>query len=1125
MNLALLFKTALAASWQGSLVIAVILLLRPLLGLRVPAQWRSLLWMLALIRLLVPAFLLPPSPASFENIPAVQHSVAQTQRALAPGGPAAVTDQGPDAGDLANFAVTPAEPDPSGISGWEIAALVWLAGASTLALLSIGATVRLRRRIQKDAQPLHPAAIQAWERCRQELALPRAPQLVATSAVDSPALLGVFRPLLLIPSSAQYSREDWQNVFLHELAHFRRRDHWAQAVQLAALCVHWFNPLVWIGFRQLRSDRELAADEWALRHLDDSRTVSYGDTLLKILDAQSRPAWPTAIVGIGEDAAQLKQRLQRIANFTPKKVFGSVVGAATLLMLGAVVVGRQLDPPDLSHYAGLSPAEILVTAAGSGDAPVVEKMLADGAMIDQPASVRGPSTALTAAIASNQLEVARWLIEHGADLNFAPKNGAPPIVVALKSGWEGAVQLLLREGAATDPALLAAAAGNIEAVDRFLAAGKTDFDKLELLNRIAAVHGHAELFAKLWDTIRELPGQENWEPPRGTVGVSIARGHREVVEEMLERGEPLNKSGVMRLAPLVAGSPDLRAWLEEKGFAIPAYNLGEQLIDATERENLPEMRRLIQAGAGVNYRGESDWTPVSKAATWGNPRAVKLLLDHHADPKPSKHGYNALELAKTPEIADMLVAAGARIESEDIRYRVTHGSVESVRWFIDHGVDPLEIKDPNSGSTLLFDAGDPEIARLLIARGIDVNARDKRGRTALVEILQRRSQAAEIAQVLLENGADPNERFDDGSTPLMIARDGASIDVLVAAGADIHAGTDHGNGVLYSGWGAGIPSRDQALLRHGLELDPVEGGKLLINAILLRGDLPAVKSLLALGVDPNAGGTSEGRRTCSALSAALSNGHFEIAEVLREAGANEIGLLSESAAKGNAAQMTALLDADANVNEADRAGQTPLFFAILRGQIDAVHLLLNRGANVNHFDEAGMTAHSYTNLLIRQIEDNHFTQLPGNDLAAARQTLDGIMAAILAHHPDPTYRNEAGETALMRAAQIGNSLPLAGKDGKNPALNLQRPDGMTALMLAIVTQPKDAPLDGPGSVATLQKDGSVNRRFSRRGSLVEILLAMGADATLRNHAGQTARDLARANGNAEIIEILEKHKP
>src|SRR5271170_566469 len=75
-------KAVLDASWQGSLVILLILAIRPLLGLRVPARWRYLLWTLVLVRLLVPAFILPRSPASLQNIPAVQRPIERAQVSL-----------------------------------------------------------------------------------------------------------------------------------------------------------------------------------------------------------------------------------------------------------------------------------------------------------------------------------------------------------------------------------------------------------------------------------------------------------------------------------------------------------------------------------------------------------------------------------------------------------------------------------------------------------------------------------------------------------------------------------------------------------------------------------------------------------------------------------------------------------------------------------------------------------------------------------------------------------------------------------------------------------------------------------------------------------------------------------
>jgi bla regulator protein BlaR1 len=54
---------------------------------------------------------------------------------------------------------------------------------------------------------------------------------------------------------------------MHELAHHRRRDSWSNLIPLAALCVHWYNPLVWLCQRAIRADRELATDEYVIRKI------------------------------------------------------------------------------------------------------------------------------------------------------------------------------------------------------------------------------------------------------------------------------------------------------------------------------------------------------------------------------------------------------------------------------------------------------------------------------------------------------------------------------------------------------------------------------------------------------------------------------------------------------------------------------------------------------------------------------------------------------------------------------------------------------------------------------------------------------------------------------------------
>ena len=1126
-------KEVIAASWQGGLVILLILLLRPVLGVWVPARWRYALWVLALLRLLVPAFLLPASPASVQNLAVVdrpfeQAALAlerkQTAHALPVSSPSQAQSQGPGAEEgLAGFAPA-ARKSSHGISPWTLSLFVWLAGVISVGTFIVLATVRLHRRVLSGEVPMDDAIERVWSRCCARLSIQHPPRLIATGCVESPALIGLLHPALLIPKATHLAAEDWEHILLHELAHFRQRDHWTQAVQLLALCVHWFNPLVWLGFRYLRADRELAADEWALRHLEDRRSEAYGQTLLKVLAAEAGSLLPRCTVGILEDGAQMKQRLRHIVAFTPRRVAGTIVGAIAMLALAAIVLGRQAA--DLADYEGFTPAESLAVAAQRGDRAAMEQLLHDGVDINAVVNVRGERTALTTALANRDLDFIRLLVAKGADVQLKPGKASAPLIVALKKGWTDIADYLRSKGATCDAEILAAANNDAAAVEKYLAGNKPSYDQVKLLAEVAAAHGHRALFAKLWDALNALPDKRDYFPfSRDTFVTAVANGHRGVIEEIISRDPNLEHGGgVNRLGAAAQHDPALRDWLKGKGIEVPEYSDGERLIDAAEREDLPEIRRLLKTGADVNYRGESDWTPISKAATWGCPKAVKLLLENHAEPNTRKHTYTALSLAKTPEIADLLFAAGADVNAKifdrdvhGISYCVSQGSKEMVQWFFDHGVDPTKVKCDEP--TLLFSAGSPEVIDLLVKHGVDVNAKDAEGRTALIHCLQVRPNSAKIVAALLKHGADPNARMKGGYTPLMQAEDGASVDALVAAGADLDATDDRGKGVFYTGWGSGIPSRVEALRRHGMKLDPEKAGELLVNAISLQRDLAAVKALLAMGANPNSPAVWEGRKTRTPLAAAIGNGEFKIAEVLRAAGAKDVGALSEAAARGDLPRMAQLLDERAtDINEVSAGqGETPLHFAVGQGQAAAVKLLLARGANVNLFTATGYTALDLAGSLLGSVEYQNFSPIDRLKPDEAKPLLNEIIAAIRERKPDPNFRNAAGETALMASAAIG------GMAGLHPGIdiNAQRADGMTALMIAITTQPKNAPKEGPGSVGITDLKTGGTQWMSARAHFVKTLLERETDLTLRNKDGKTALDLARENGNEEILALME----
>jgi beta-lactamase regulating signal transducer with metallopeptidase domain len=318
------FRLVLDASWQSSFIILLILLVRPLIGSRIPARWRYLLWGLVLVRLLIPIAAFPSSPVSMQNIAVVDQPLARVD--LIPPQSRGVQ---PSSGLFPQVSEAPAAAPntfhalPIAVSWWSVAASIWLAGTLLALGIMICAQVLLRRRIHSKGAPIDSVVLAIWTQCRLRLRIKKGPAVHLSAEVDSPALVGLIRPVLLLPerSPAVFSPEDWEHIFLHELAHYRRADHGTHALQLVALSVHWFNPLVWLGFRQLRADRELAADEWALQHLEPERSTGYGDTLLKVLTESSGNKLSVAAVGIMEDRVQLKHRLATDRGLQPAQAY------------------------------------------------------------------------------------------------------------------------------------------------------------------------------------------------------------------------------------------------------------------------------------------------------------------------------------------------------------------------------------------------------------------------------------------------------------------------------------------------------------------------------------------------------------------------------------------------------------------------------------------------------------------------------------------------------------------------------------------------------------------------------------------------------------------------------------
>ena len=336
-GLATVFSGLLRISGQATVLILLLWVVQTVLGRKLTPRWRHTLWLLVVVRLLVPLSI--PSPVSVFNL---VHKLAGTLRnEVRLEGPGSLNESAsvrprhqtasPEPGAVSSVLATNTARSavsslmPGGSAGFLTVtwnwprrlALVWLGIGLMLGLRLLVQNARFHRRLIRDGIAADADLQAILQRVGQEMGLRRVPPLLQTHQIPSPGLYGLWRPRLLIPSTLRsaFSETELRYIFLHELAHLKRGDMIVNWLTTMAQVLHWFNPLVWLAFHRLRSDREVAADALALSHLEARETRTYGHTILKMLENLLVPAPLPGWVGVLEEKIQMKRRIDMIAKY------------------------------------------------------------------------------------------------------------------------------------------------------------------------------------------------------------------------------------------------------------------------------------------------------------------------------------------------------------------------------------------------------------------------------------------------------------------------------------------------------------------------------------------------------------------------------------------------------------------------------------------------------------------------------------------------------------------------------------------------------------------------------------------------------------------------------------------
>ena len=198
---------------------------------------------------------------------------------------------------------------------------VWLVGIAALLIYTLISFLRLKRKIG--------TAVLLRDNIYQ------------SEAVVSPFVLGIIKPKIYLPFNM--NGQDMDHVIAHEQAHIRRRDHWWKPLGFAVLTLHWFNPMVWLGYILLCRDIELACDEKVVKELNNEQRADYSEALLACsVNRRMIAACPLAFGEVG-----VKDRIKSVLNYK-KPAFWIIVVAIVVSI--TVAVCFLTNPVNTSIY-------------------------------------------------------------------------------------------------------------------------------------------------------------------------------------------------------------------------------------------------------------------------------------------------------------------------------------------------------------------------------------------------------------------------------------------------------------------------------------------------------------------------------------------------------------------------------------------------------------------------------------------------------------------------------------------------------------------------------------------------------------------------------------------------------
>lgn len=230
---------------------------------------------------------------------------------------------------------------------------LWFAGVIILSLRTAGGVLLIERMRRKDAKPVSAKLHELCVAVQRRLGLARAIRYCESSLLDAPAVIGWFRPAVLLPLTALtgLSDEQLQAVIAHELAHIRRLDNFVNLFQIVVETLLFYHPAVWWVSKRIRAERENCCDDAAISVCSDA--VEYARALALMAEWRSAPTLVMAA-----NRGPLAARVARLVGVGRNRngVRSAGIAASFVCLAGAVLAANAFVGVAHTAFASALPA-------------------------------------------------------------------------------------------------------------------------------------------------------------------------------------------------------------------------------------------------------------------------------------------------------------------------------------------------------------------------------------------------------------------------------------------------------------------------------------------------------------------------------------------------------------------------------------------------------------------------------------------------------------------------------------------------------------------------------------------------------------------------------------------------